>query len=191
MGVVTELYDRLEQYGGFAPLPEVGCFRRNVWTEQEQSWKLKRSNMLLNLLGYHTRVTSVTGREYIVFTFGDWLLQFRAGPYRNHWTEDIELLSSIVATQYPIKGTILLWENEGEISINELPLPEGWESMAATLKAGDWTNEDDHPPRIRKDSQRASGCFYCPVKARCDATDRLFDECGDWADGYEAGPPRG
>jgi len=189
MGVVEEIRGLLAIYGAHEPLPEIGCFRRNVWTQGDLSWKLRRSNILLAALGYPYLVTSVTGSKHTIYILGGHLLQFRGGPWKNHWSEDIDLLSALVRTQYEILGTILLWENEGEISINELPLPEGWERVAAAVQEDDWTYADDNPPRIRKDSQRASACFYCPVKSRCDATDRLFTECGDWPEGYKAGPP--
>jgi hypothetical protein len=189
MGVVEQLHYEMQNRFGGDPVPEIGCFRRNVWTVGELSWKLKASNMLLDSIGTPGRVRSVTGSEHVVYFRENRSLQFRGGPWRDHWREDIDKLSALVRTQYPIVGTILLWENEGEVSINELPLPEAWEQIAEELQAEEWT--DDHPPRLRKDLARASACWYCPTKARCDATDRLHGECGDWPAGYTAGPPRG
>jgi hypothetical protein len=164
----------------------VGCKRRNLWTSDNTSWRWIRGNALLALAGEKTGTHTPAGYHEFFHT-GPFVLAFRGGPWKDYWVDDFLDLWSLAAEYWPheLSRTILvLHENAGELDIKYLPVPDSLnpaervEGMLAHLRA-------DPPGRISKGATQARHvCWYCPAKARCDATDRLRNETHDWSPYY-------
>jgi hypothetical protein len=178
------------------PLQEVGCMRRNVWSGVP--WSHARGNAVLQATGALAYVVSGLYSHGEVYILDDWLLLWRAGAWKEYWENDARELAALVMSEHKLGGVAVVWEYNGRLRVREFSAPQEAEQndLLRRMKerAGNWNGDPDSeppPPRVRKDGPRRGGCFYCPVKARCDAMDRIFSQCDDWASDYHTGPVKG
>jgi hypothetical protein len=113
MGVVLDvLRERLETNSS----PLIGCVRRNVWTlGDEKPWKMIRGNAILHAYGEKASVR-VLGEKITYYQEHNFLLQFRAGEFKDHWIQEINELATLIrwAGGDLADTSILLQENRGE-----------------------------------------------------------------------------
>jgi hypothetical protein len=103
-------------------------------------------------------------------TLDDRLLTFRAGPWRDWWSNDIRWEAEMLGCS----AAVVLWENNRILTTVELSGFNGLLDLTPP-RVGD-------PPRLPKDTARAGQCWYCPVREKCDGWDELHGETGDWPD---------
>lgn len=165
----------------------IGCRRRNAWQSDDVPWRHVRGNALLACIGErHTTQTGVGDLD--CFLLSDrWLLQFRGGQWNTYWLEDFFDLWSLVhagGLRDISRSIIVLHENHGELDVKRVDVPEHLDSDARARTILQEYNADP-PGRIPKSGPRAQRvCRYCPVKQRCDITDKKRGEDTDWSPNY-------
>lgn len=168
----------------------VGCRRRGAWTEESEQWNRISGNALLAVLGTQESVLTPQG-GFDFYVKDTHLLQFRGGEWKDYWIEDFFDAWALVTACEPYddglilsRDIIVLQENKGDIQVHSVGVPP---SMNAGRRAERIMAEltADPPSRIPKSGPRAAHvCRFCPVKQRCDATDKLRGEIQDWSPNY-------
>lgn len=166
----------------------VGCRRRGKWSTEEP-WRHARGNALLRVLGDRHYVTTPVGTFESYLRDSRHLLQFRGGPWKPWWVQDFfdawALMDHYGGDHLGLSRQILaLHENRGELRAQATQVPESIQAAERALTAiEEYTT--DPPGRIPKHGGRALAvCRHCPVKLRCDATDKSRDETDDWNPSY-------
>lgn len=183
MDMVVDLINKLRLRQPFN-----GCMRRNKWDLRAPKYSLVKGNAVLLQLGAEcvTIDTPVGPSDHMVIRGRDSrVILFRAGPWRSYWLDDarqeIELLR---AGGFPVSEIALIaHENQGDLVLKEVDL--GDHSLHYTADVEELTRKYNSNTRIPKNTERALRiCRSCPVKSRCDGTDREQGETGDWHPQY-------
>lgn len=186
MATAKELKADLTRWLTLADPGLIGCQRRNVWTGGTKP--NLRGNSLLAMLGDKTTVETPVGPlEY--YRHYDTILQFRGGPWQDHWADDFSVLWSVINTYGTIKlapHIMLIQENQGELDVVEVPILERTRDVADALARAVIEGRKSNPPaRIAKNTNRAfRTCTGCPHRTRCNAADLLAGATQDWSDSY-------
>jgi hypothetical protein len=165
----------------------IGCRRRNVWTDQQNSWQFLRGGAILAAVGELHEVEFHAG-VFEFYVHDNCLLQFRGGPWRTYWIEDFYDAWAVASTFGPEldRQIRVFHESAGDIVVIDVDVPVHITPQARTLSIISEL-ESDPPGRIRKSGERAMRvCRYCPVKARCDAADTLRGDTQDWSPSYRS-----
>ena len=164
----------------------IGCRRRGAWSPGEPPWSFLSGNAVLRTIGQRrTAMTPAGPFDYIEHS--NYLLLFRGGDFQSYWLEDAFDAYALVREYSPhkIEPTImLLQEHRGQMDVHAIDVPD---SLDYTERAEEIVEEAqaEPPGRISKATHRAlRTCRYCPVKQRCDATDKLRGEDNDWSTNY-------
>jgi len=164
------------------PFRLMGCPRRNVW---RGSWRSDVGAAVMPIVGTKQSVVwEGEAVDFYSFLGGQYLLLWRAGPWRKWWQDDARLLVGMVYACSSIEpmGVCILHEVDGQTLTTyvECPKDRSLESYQDALTA--WrAGGANKPPRIAKDTDRAYRvCYRCPVRRRCDALDIELGETADW-----------
>lgn len=163
----------------------LGCRRRNIWAPSA-SFRHNRGNALLAMAGEKYSVHGPTGEPIDFWLYRNhYLMMFRAGEWKQYWSEDFNVLWAYIDSCWDIGDKVLVvHENKGKLNVVELGVSKGvaYDALEKAL-------EDlrvDPPGRLAKNTPRAYHvCRFCPVKQRCDAMDQLRGETDDWGANYK------
>jgi hypothetical protein len=176
--LVQRKLDTLE----LAPLPLLGCPRRNRWSAKP--WRSDVGTAVLGLLGLRARLPWGEGEADVFIEHSGLPLLWRAGPWRDWWIDDATLLVGMVRATTALRpsGAIVVHEVDGRTQARyiQCPVPESQRSFRERNDA--WqAGGDEAPPRLNRRSPRARVvCPRCPVRQRCEAVDRERGETADW-----------
>lgn len=162
----------------------IGCHRKNRWTDDE--YRDVRGNALLELAGDKIAFSTPVGPFNSYIRDKTTLLQFHGGPWKEHRRQDIidEWCIVMAHTSMDLDDEAkVLIENKGELSVKTIPIPDVSPYERFTEILDSYTS--DPPGRIDKSTSKAYNmCRYCPVKQKCDATDKQEGDTDDWGASY-------